>query len=86
MLSGAGNRKKLLREKLYSISYGKNARYFLHFVKTINLKYSMGFFCFSRFLPDGGYNNLICLINFGMKAAWRKRSLAANNSAVVVIL
>lgn len=44
MLSGAGNRKKLLREKLYSISYGKNARYFLHFVKTINLKYSMGFF------------------------------------------
>jgi hypothetical protein len=38
------NRKKLLMEKLYSISYGKNARYFLHFVKTINLKYSMPFF------------------------------------------
>jgi hypothetical protein len=38
------NRKKLLMKKLYSISYGKNARYFLHFVKTINLKYSMPFF------------------------------------------
>ena len=59
---------KCYLEKLYSISYGKNARYFLHFVKTINLKYSMYFFL----LPVSGYDNLICLINFGMKAAWRE--------------
>lgn len=64
--------------KLYGISYGKNARYFLHFVKTINLKYSM----LPLSLPPAGYNNLICLINFGMKSAWlavlrlRKRGIA----------
>lgn len=35
-------------------------------------------FSFSR--ATNGYDNLICLINFGMKAAWREtESLAVNN-------